>query len=206
MVRDCGHRAIPPACRWSLCQEEKAHRPLLRRPHHLSGLQTAEFLRRASDVNYRAIYQALEAIENSEIGDTCPACLTPLDRVSVNPFERARHELQALSALEQLKHSKRRNDERIALLASRVATGLTIVKANVQAGVPCVLPTDHLQAALSDFHAATDRAEVASVVLRLFLELQIEKHLAWTRTGAVLCGESSMMCGFQSASVLTDLT
>ncbi|MBF8008057.1 AAA family ATPase [Pseudomonas brenneri] len=134
----------------------------------------AEFLRRASDVNYRAIYQALEAIESSETGDTCPACLTPLDRVSVNPFERARHELQALSALEQLKHSKRRNDERIALLASRVATGLTIVKANVQAGVPCVLPTDHLQAALSDFHAATDRAEVASVVLRLFLELQSE--------------------------------
>ncbi|MCK0549666.1 hypothetical protein KJW28_18795 [Pseudomonas syringae pv. aptata] len=132
----------------------------------------AEFLRRASDVNYRAIYQALEAIENSETGDTCPACLTPLDRVSVNPFERARHELQALSALEQLKYSKRRNDERIAYLASRVATGLTIVKANEQAGVPCILLTDDLQVALSDFHAATDRAEVASIVLRLFLELR----------------------------------
>lgn len=134
----------------------------------------AEFLRRASDVNYTAIYEALEAIENSEAGNTCPACLTPLDKVAVNPFERARHELQALSALEQLKNSKRRNDERIAFLASRIATGLTVVKANERVGVPCLLPTDDLQAALSNFHAATDRAEVATSVLRLFLKLQSE--------------------------------
>ena len=132
------------------------------------------FLQRASDVNYRAVFEALEAIEQLQTGETCPACLTPLEKVVVNPFERAREEIKALGALESLKQSKQRNDARIALLASRVATGISAVKGNEYADVPCSLKMDELEAVLAEFHAATDRSEVAPSVLDSFLKLCAE--------------------------------
>ncbi|WP_409265252.1 AAA family ATPase [Pseudomonas sp. KCJK8521] len=138
----------------------------------------AEFVKRASDVNYQAIYLALKAIEHDCVGDICPACLTPLDRVSVNPFEHARHELQELSTLEQLKHSKRLNDIRIARLAAVIATAVATVKSNEQAGVACDLPMEALRIELDHFHSTTDRAEVAASVLGLFVTLYVSQSPA----------------------------
>lgn len=141
------------------------------------------FLQRASEVNYRAVFEALEAIEQLQGGKTCPACLTPLNKVMVNPFERARGQLQALGALESLKQSKQRNDARIALWASRVSTAMSAVKGNAYADVPCSMKMEELEAALAEFHAATDRSEVAPSVLGSFLGLcegsaeQIEAYL-----------------------------
>ncbi|MGN7934100.1 AAA family ATPase [Pseudomonas sp. 22447] len=141
------------------------------------------FLQRASEVNYRAVYEALSAIEQLQVGETCPACLTPLDQVVMNPFERAREQIKALGALESLKQSRQRNDARIALWASRVATGIGAVKGNEHADVPCPLNMDELEAELAKFHAATDRSEVAPSVLDSFLKLcarsadQIEDYL-----------------------------
>ncbi|RJY20169.1 hypothetical protein C6381_25905, partial [Pseudomonas syringae pv. actinidiae] len=129
----------------------------------------AEFLKRASDVNYQAIYLALQALEPDSPGQTCPACLTPLDRVVENPFKRAQHELQELSTLERLRQSKRRNEARIARLASVIATVAGGIKSNTQAGVPCEVPMDALNAALRNFHSATDRAEIGAGVLELFV-------------------------------------
>ncbi|MBF8668174.1 AAA family ATPase [Pseudomonas putida] len=141
------------------------------------------FLQRASDVNYRAVFEALVAIEQLRVGETCPACLTPLDQVVVNPFERAREQIEELGALDSLKQSRQRNDARIALWASRVATGISAVKGNEHADVPCPLNMDELDVVLAKFHAATDRSEVASSVLYSFLKLcsgsadQIEDYL-----------------------------
>ncbi|KIH80567.1 AAA family ATPase [Pseudomonas batumici] len=141
------------------------------------------FLQRASEVNYRAVYEALVAIEQLQVGETCPACLTPLDQVVMNPFERAREQIKALGALESLKQSKQRNDARIALWASRVATGIGAVKGNEHADVPCPLNMNELEVELAKFHAATDRSEVAPSVLDSFLKLcariadQIEDYL-----------------------------
>ena len=140
------------------------------------------FLQRASDVNYRAVFEALEAIEQQS-EQTCPACLTPLDQVTVNPFERARDQIKALGALEALKQSKLKNDAQVVLCASRIATGISSVKGNVYADVPCPLAMDALEAALAEFHTATDRSTVAASVLNAFIALcadstaQIETYL-----------------------------
>ncbi|MPS77861.1 MAG: hypothetical protein E2591_07210 [Achromobacter sp.] len=141
------------------------------------------FLRRASEVNYRVFFEALEAVEHLQVGETCPACLTPLDQVVVNPFERAREQIMALHALESLKQSKLQNDARIVLWASRVATAISAVKNNERADVPCPLEMSELEAVLAKFHAATDRSEVAPSVLDSFLKLhagsaaQMESYL-----------------------------
>ncbi|MBF6030994.1 AAA family ATPase [Pseudomonas sp. P115] len=140
------------------------------------------FLQRASDVNYRAVFEALEAIEQQS-EQTCPACLTPLDQVTVNPFERARDQIKALGALEALKQSKLKNDAQVVLCASRIATGISSVKGNVYADVPCPLAMDALEAVLAEFHTATDRSTVAASVLNAFIALcadstaQIETYL-----------------------------
>lgn len=143
------------------------------------------FLQRASEVNYRAVFEALKAIElQSE--ETCPACLTPLDKVTVDPFERAREQIKALGALESLERSKLRNDTRIALWASRVATGISAVKGNEYAEVPCPLKIDELEAVLAEFHAATDRSEVAPSVLDSFLKL-CAQHADQIKAYLVIC-------------------
>lgn len=143
------------------------------------------FLQRASDVNYRAVFEALEALEATEqpSEQTCPACLTPLDQVTVNPFERARDQIKALEALEALKQSKLKNDAQVVLWASRIATGINSVKANAYADVPCPLAMDTLETVLTEFHTATDRSTVAASVLNAFIALsadstaQIETYL-----------------------------
>ncbi|ABA73573.1 MULTISPECIES: AAA family ATPase [Pseudomonas] len=140
------------------------------------------FLQRASEVNYRAVFEALEAMEQQS-EQTCPACLTPLDQVTVNPFERARDQIKALGALEALKQSKLRNDAQVVLWASRIATGISSVKGNTYADVPCSLAMDALEAVLAEFHTATDRSTVAASVLNAFIALcadstaQIEAYL-----------------------------
>ena len=150
--------------------------------HRRTDIEKA-FLQRASDVNYRAVFEALEAIELLQAGEICPACLTPLDKVVVNPFERAREQIQALGVLETLNQARQRNDARIALWASRVATGVSAVKSNEYADVPCPLKMDELEAVLAEFHAATNRSAVAPSVLDSFLKLcagstdQIEAYL-----------------------------
>lgn len=140
------------------------------------------FLQRASDVNYRAVFEALEAMEQQS-EQTCPACLTPFDQVTVNPFERARDQIKALGALEALKQSKLRNDAQVVLWASRIATGISSVKGNTYADIPCPLAMDALEAVLEEFHTATDRSTVAASVLNAFIALcadstaQIEAYL-----------------------------
>jgi len=155
--------AIPEKQVWRTCAIAKR---LLRRR---AGIESA-LLDRASEINYRAIFDALEAIEQ-HAGEACPACLTPLDQVVMNPFERAREQLKVLGALESLEQSRQRNDARIALWASKIATGINDIQRNEYVDIPCPLNMDDLVGMLAEFHAATDRSQVAPSALNSFLKL-----------------------------------
>ncbi|WP_419795201.1 AAA family ATPase [Pseudomonas palleroniana] len=155
--------AIPEKQVWRTCAIAKR---LLRR----STVIERALLDRASEINYRAIFDALEAIEQ-HVGEACPACLTPLNQVVMNPFERAREQLKALSGLESLKQSRQRSDARIALWASKIATGINDIQRNEYADISCPLKMDDLVAMLAEFHVATDRSQVAPSVLESFLTL-----------------------------------
>lgn len=130
----------------------------------------AAFLQNATAVNYRAVYEALRAIEGTENAGVCPACSTPLHAVMENPYEKARRELEILGALEQLQASRQRIDERIAGFAMKIATSLAEVENNARLGVPCTLGLDELQSAVASFHTATDRTGVATQVLEHFTQ------------------------------------
>ncbi len=61
----------------------------------------AEIIKFASKVHYQSIYQALKSIKDSGEGSqTCPACDTPLEQVTKNPFDNAVEELEKLAALQ----------------------------------------------------------------------------------------------------------
>jgi DNA sulfur modification protein DndD len=128
-------------------------------------------LKNVMAINYRAVYEALQAIENAGAGEHCPACSTPLARVVVNPFEKARRELAMLSVLDQLKTSQQRIEWCMTQLASAIGTTVTAVDSNLRLGIPCALALESLRASLMDFHSATDRAGTAMQVLTKLIEL-----------------------------------
>ncbi len=134
----------------------------------------AALLRNVTAINYCAIYEALQAIENMETGDICPACSTPLHSVVENPFEKARRELQTVSELEQLKVAQARLEVRITQIAARVAVSVAGVDSNTRLGVPCPHFLSGLRSAITDFDTTTDRAEIAAQVLQLLIQLLVE--------------------------------
>jgi len=125
----------------------------------------AALLRNIAGVNYRAVYEAVRAIESTVSSSNCPACSTPLDAVAENPFERAKRELQTLGALDQLTASLREVEKRIARMASGIAATIVDVDNNARLDVPCGLPVGDLRSIISNFDTATDRAETATKVL-----------------------------------------
>ncbi len=58
----------------------------------------------SSDVNFKDLYSAIASISSIQKVDLshCPACKTPIGQVVVNPFERAKAELDRLSSLSEL--------------------------------------------------------------------------------------------------------
>lgn len=127
--------------------------------------------RNASALNYRAVFEAIQAIENADAGDTCPACATPLHSVTENPFEKARRELQALKDLTRLQEADRQNQDRIVQLANRISAAVQGVDSNARQGVPCTLSLEELRAATAAFQNSTARADAALLVLESFHQL-----------------------------------
>lgn len=128
-------------------------------------------LRNASALNYRAVFEAIQAIENADARDTCPACATPLRSVTENPFEKARRELQALNDLTMLQEADRQNQDRIVQLANRISAGVLGVDSNTSQGVPCTLSLEVLRAATAAFQNSTVRTDAALLVLESFNQL-----------------------------------
>lgn len=131
----------------------------------------AAFIKNAAAVNYRAVYEAIKVIENMGGSDVCPACSTPLDSVTENPFEKALRELQSLGELERLQLSQQRNNQRITQLAVGISAAIAEVEVNAGLGVLCLLALEDLQSVIANFHKASDRTESAGQVLFEFNEL-----------------------------------
>lgn len=72
---------------------------------------TRELQRRASQVSFRALYGAVVALE-AENANRCPACETPLEQVTHNPFEKARGGLDELRELAEIqeRHERQRDE------------------------------------------------------------------------------------------------
>lgn len=135
-------------------------------------------LRDASALNYRAVFEAVQAIElyGTEALDNCPACATPLHRVTENPFEKARRELQALNDLTKLQDANRQNQGRVIQLANRITAGVLGVDSNTRQGVPCMVSLEALRAATAVFQNATARTDAAVLVLESFNQLMVDNE------------------------------
>jgi DNA sulfur modification protein DndD len=150
-----------------LCRATSVSTRLLERKAKIE----AALLRNASALNYRAVFEAIQAIEHADAGDTCPACATPLRSVTENPFEKARRELQALNDLTRLQEANRQNQVRIVQLANRISVGLLGVDSNTRQGVPCTLFLEALRARAAAFQNSTVRTDPALLVLESFNQL-----------------------------------
>lgn len=131
----------------------------------------AAFLKNVLAVNYRAVYEALQAIENAGESEHCPACSTPLSRVVDNPFDKARRELATLGVLDKLRTSQQRVEGCMTQLVLAIGTIITAVDSNARLGIPCALTLESLRASLTNFQSATDRAGAATQVLTMWTEL-----------------------------------
>jgi DNA sulfur modification protein DndD len=90
----------------------------------------AAFLNNVMAANYRAVYEALQAIENTGASEYWPACSTPLARVVDNPFDKARRELATLGVLHQFKISQQRVEGGMTHFALAIGTTITAVDSN----------------------------------------------------------------------------
>ena len=138
---------------------------LLKRKAHID----ADLARKAAAVNYQAVYEALDAISNLQVFDSCPACMTPMNSVTQNPFERARAELAALGALERLQASAKQAKAKIVAFASKVASGVEVINSNARLGMKCPVPMEALSGAVAAFQEATDRSLVGAEVLEALI-------------------------------------
>jgi ABC-type multidrug transport system ATPase subunit len=73
---------------------------------------------RASEVSFSQLYKAVNAL--AKVADECPACRTPLDQVTVNPFERATTGIAQLKELGDLQEKEAKLKEQLADQVSRL--------------------------------------------------------------------------------------
>ncbi|MDM0039788.1 AAA family ATPase [Variovorax sp. J22G21] len=85
---------------------------------------TRELQRRASQVSFRALYGAVVALE-AESADRCPACETPLDRVTRDPFEKARKGVVELRELAELQERQERQRGELMTASTELHAALT---------------------------------------------------------------------------------
>lgn len=80
------------------------------------------FESRRDQVSFRDLYQSVLAVHD-EVGDLCPACLTPIEETAENPYTRAENELDGLRELSAVEAKCHEADERLnaAQLPLRIA-------------------------------------------------------------------------------------
>ena len=74
--------------------------------------------KRANEVSFSQLYNAVNAL--AESASECPACRTPLDQVTVNPFERATAGIAQLKELGDLQEKAAKLKEQLADQVSRL--------------------------------------------------------------------------------------
>lgn len=125
-----------------------------------------EFAKLSSAINYQALFEAIKAMgEGDERPDYCPACCTPLDKVSRDPFLRARNELGSIERLTDLKRSKHALELKTIALAARIATWYQDFLDNEKAGIEFKGDMAEFVESVSVFHISADRVGGATSLL-----------------------------------------
>jgi AAA15 family ATPase/GTPase/ABC-type arginine transport system ATPase subunit len=73
--------------------------------HELAEVQK-QLAKASNQVSFKTMFEALSELQSLSL-DSCPACKTPLDRVKVNPFTNASHELMQLRHLADLQEKEK---------------------------------------------------------------------------------------------------
>lgn len=82
-------------------------------------------LQETESVNLQSLYKAIESLHLTWKEKTCPACLTPLDKVHKNPFDHAKNELQHFDLIEKAK-------DKIHLNAKAAYNAICSIKEHIQ--------------------------------------------------------------------------
>lgn len=102
---------------------------------------------RAGEVSFNQLYKAVS--ELAKDAAECPACRTPLDRVAVNPFERAEQGMAQLKELSDLQDKAAELREQLADQASRLLNAMHLAVTAAKD----VAPDDFVAAALPELPA-----------------------------------------------------
>ena len=62
-----------------------------------------ELTKKSQDVSFKQLYEALLQVQKNSV-DSCPACKTPLNKVTINPYSNAQDELNNLKHLSELQN------------------------------------------------------------------------------------------------------
>lgn len=126
----------------------------------------------SSNLKFQAIYEAVNALGEDQSDGTCPACSTPIQLASENPFGRAKAQLNALRDLSDLQRSKARIESRMVVLASTICGGLRAFDHNSTLGLTCNLELESLRVHVSEFENSSARIEAAHQMLAAVLHIK----------------------------------
>lgn len=138
-----------------------------------------EMVDRVADVAFEELFAAVESLGNTEQSDHCPACMTPLDNVTVNPYLRAKGELDKLVRVAELRRTLAKEKRNIDLAYQRICAFYDTSNVNSSRGVVLSLSLDILKAQLKDLVViAKDTAEEKSRAIEGVLTFADENTLA----------------------------
>lgn len=88
------------------------------------------------DSSFESLFELITQIKKTGYADCCPACLTPLCKVEMDPFDRASHELNHMGSLTRLRNGAKSLERDIFRLLGYYADLCRIVSANKERGIP----------------------------------------------------------------------
>lgn len=140
---------------------------LLKNKTHLAE----KVLSNASSLNFRAIYDAIIAIEESNPSfGACPACGTSIDLVTENPFFKAKKEIEKLGFLETLNLEINLNEKRIISIAAQVEELIEGHNKNAQLNLKGNFSLNDLVDAAKFHSTSLHRLDSGAVVLQRFVD------------------------------------
>lgn len=113
-LQEALEQRIPEASGWNRERFTTLRREL-KLKHREHGKIREQLQARASEVSYRSLYSAVIDLQ-SDGADRCPACETPLDRVTTDPFARATRGLELLASLAELEQQSELTEKHVTRL------------------------------------------------------------------------------------------
>lgn len=89
--------------------------------------------KRSNKINFKNLYDAIKNIEaNGLVGDACPACDTPLDATTQNPFSKANQEIQNLEEITALQDAESDSEFKISSITNLIIEIARQYNSNIQ--------------------------------------------------------------------------